>query len=55
MAGQLGADQVRLSGDLLDQIDKIVPPGTNLSSRDAGYQPVALTDPALRRRSARSA
>lgn len=32
MAGQLGADQVRLSGDLLDQIDKIVPPGTNLSS-----------------------
>ncbi|WP_030978205.1 aldo/keto reductase [Streptomyces sp. NRRL S-1824] len=55
LAGQLGADQVRLSGDLLDQIDKIVPPGTNLSSRDAGYQPAALTDPALRRRSARSA
>lgn len=55
LAGQLGADRVRLSRDVLDQIDKIVPPGTNLSARDAGYQPVALTDPALRRRSARSA
>lgn len=55
LAGQLGADRVRLGGDILDQIDKIVPPGTNLSARDAGYQPAALTDPALRRRSARSA
>nr|WTB34492.1 aldo/keto reductase [Streptomyces sp. NBC_00830] len=54
-AGRLGADRVRLSRDVLDQIDKIVPPGSNLSARDAGYQPVALTDPALRRRSARSA
>ncbi|MFJ7946418.1 aldo/keto reductase [Streptomyces sp. NPDC096354] len=55
LAGQLGADRVRLGGGILDQIDKIVPPGTNLSARDAGYQPVALTDPALRRRSARPA
>ncbi|WP_411089750.1 hypothetical protein [Streptomyces sp. 061-3] len=55
MRAQLGADRVRLSRDVLDQIDKIVPPGTNLSARDAGYQPVALADPALRRRSARSA
>lgn len=54
LAGRLGADRVRLSRDVLDQIDKIVPSGTNLSARDAGDQPVALTDPALRRRSARS-
>jgi hypothetical protein len=39
-----------LSADILDQIDKIVPPGTNLNSADGGYQPPALTDPALRRR-----
>lgn len=55
LAGQLGADRVRLGGDILDQIDKIVPPGTNLSARDGGYQPAALADPALRRRTARSA
>lgn len=55
LAGQLGADRVRLGGDVLDQIDKIVPPGTNLSARDAGYQPAALTDSALRRRTARTA
>ncbi|WUT00086.1 aldo/keto reductase [Streptomyces sp. NBC_00708] len=51
LTSQLGADQVRLSQDVLDRIDKIVPPGTNLSSRDAGYHPADLTDPALRRRS----
>jgi aryl-alcohol dehydrogenase-like predicted oxidoreductase len=47
---QLGAADVVLSADILDQIDKIVPPGTNLNSADGGYQPPALTDPALRRR-----
>ncbi|TXS39028.1 aldo/keto reductase [Streptomyces sp. OR43] len=51
LTSQLGADRVRLSQDVLDRIDKIVPPGTNLSSRDAGYHPEELTDPALRRRS----
>lgn len=51
LTSQLGADRVRLSQDVLDRIDKIVPPGTNLSSRDAGYHPAELTDPALRRRS----
>ncbi|MET7343475.1 aldo/keto reductase [Streptomyces sp. NPDC087866] len=51
LTSQLGADRVRLSRDVLDRIDKIVPPGTNLSSRDAGYHPADLTDPALRRRS----
>jgi aryl-alcohol dehydrogenase-like predicted oxidoreductase len=47
---QLGAADVVLSGDILDQIDKIVPPGTNLNAADGGYQPPALTDPARRRR-----
>ncbi|TXS07326.1 aldo/keto reductase [Streptomyces sp. col6] len=51
LTSQLGADRVRLSQDVLDRIDKIVPPGTNLSPRDAGYHPADLTDPALRRRS----
>ncbi|MFG1994656.1 aldo/keto reductase [Actinoplanes sp. NPDC048988] len=50
--GQLGAAQVRLSRDVLDEIDKIVPPGVTLSSRDQGYQPPAITDLSRRRRSA---
>jgi len=46
---QLNADIV-LSPDILDQIDEIVPPGTNLNAPDRGYDPPALTDPSLRRR-----
>lgn len=34
----------------LDRIDEIVPPGTNLYQPDGAWRPVALTDPALRRR-----
>jgi aryl-alcohol dehydrogenase-like predicted oxidoreductase len=51
--GQLGADKITLSRDVLDRIDEIVPPGTNLVDRDAGYTPPAIADPALRRRGAR--
>lgn len=40
------------SRDVLEQIDEIVPPGTNLSVRDAGYTPSVFTEPASRRRSA---
>jgi aryl-alcohol dehydrogenase-like predicted oxidoreductase len=47
---QLGAADVVLTDDILDQIDKIVPPGTNLSPGDRGYDTPAITDPALRRR-----
>ncbi|MEV6009794.1 aldo/keto reductase [Streptomyces sp. NPDC051976] len=47
---QLGADRITLSQDVLDRIDKIVPPGTNLSDSDAGYTPPAIRDAALRRR-----
>ena len=39
-----------LSDEVLDAIDAIVPPGTNLNADDAGYAPPALTEPALRRR-----
>ncbi|MFJ4923398.1 aldo/keto reductase [Streptomyces sp. NPDC088725] len=47
---QLDAGGIRLSKDVLDRIDEIVPPGTNLSARDSGYTPPALGDAALRRR-----
>ena len=47
---QLGAADVRLPEDVLDKIDKIVPPGANLNPADRGYEPPALADPALRRR-----
>ncbi|MGH2831459.1 MAG: aldo/keto reductase, partial [Solirubrobacteraceae bacterium] len=39
-----------LGGELLDQIDKVVPPGTNLNQADTGWDPPWLTDPAQRRR-----
>jgi aryl-alcohol dehydrogenase-like predicted oxidoreductase len=47
---QLGAADTVLTSDVLDKIDEIVPPGTNLNAPDRGYEPPALTDPALRRR-----
>ncbi|WP_328535983.1 aldo/keto reductase [Streptomyces sp. NBC_00344] len=47
---QLGADKITLSRDVLDRIDEIVAPGTNLSARDAGYTPDVLNDARLRRR-----
>jgi aryl-alcohol dehydrogenase-like predicted oxidoreductase len=50
LESQLGAADVVLSTDVLDRIDEIVPPGTNLNPGDAGYATPALTDPALRRR-----
>lgn len=54
LTSQLGATEVRLSADVLDRIDQIVPPGVTLNAADAGYQPQSLTDPTQRRRSARS-
>ena len=50
LEGQLEAGQIRLPADVLNEIDKIVPPGVTLSARDQGYRPPALTDPARRRR-----
>ena len=42
---------MRLSQDVLDEIDTIVPPGAQLNPADTGWTPPALVDPALRRRS----
>ncbi len=50
LEGQLGAADVHLSDDVLDAIDAIVPPGTNLNAADAGWRPAHLDDPASRRR-----
>jgi aryl-alcohol dehydrogenase-like predicted oxidoreductase len=47
---QVGAVDVVLDDDLLDQIDEIVPPGTNFSLSDAGYAPPSIARPHLRRR-----
>ncbi|WP_290057839.1 aldo/keto reductase [Amycolatopsis solani] len=41
---------VRLTDDVLDRIDEIVPPGTNVGALDQNYQPPAVHDPDLRRR-----
>jgi aryl-alcohol dehydrogenase-like predicted oxidoreductase len=50
LESQLGAADVKLGTDILDAIDAIVPPGTNLNAPDAGWLPPALVDPSLRRR-----
>jgi aryl-alcohol dehydrogenase-like predicted oxidoreductase len=50
LEGVLGAADVELTDDVLDRIDGIVPPGTNLNPADAGWTPPALADPSLRRR-----
>jgi len=50
LESQLGAAGVRLSDDVLDRIDEIVPPGTTVNPADAGYRPPELDNPALRRR-----
>ena len=47
---QLGAADVELTGGVLDAIDEIVPPGSNSSPNDGGYDPPSLTDARLRRR-----
>jgi aryl-alcohol dehydrogenase-like predicted oxidoreductase len=50
LESQLSAADVVLEPAILDRIDEIVPPGTNLNPLDGGYEPPALTDPASRRR-----
>jgi aryl-alcohol dehydrogenase (NADP+) len=41
---------VTLTDDILDRIDEIVPPGTDIGTLDQAYQPPALANPDLRRR-----
>ena len=50
LESQLGAADVELTDDVLDAIDEIVPPGSNSSPNDGGYDPPELTDARLRRR-----
>ncbi|WP_245740865.1 aldo/keto reductase [Nonomuraea maritima] len=50
LEGQLGADEVRLSDDVLDRIDEIVPPGVTVNPADAGWVPPELAEASLRRR-----
>ena len=50
LESQLSAPEVRLEQSVLDRIDEIVPPGTNVNAEDAGWQPAALVDSRLRRR-----
>ena len=46
-----GAD-VTLTDEILDRIDEIVPPGTDVGPLDQAYLPPALLNPSLRRRPA---
>ena len=39
-----------LPGEVLDRIDEIVAPGTNVNQADTGWDPPWLTDPSQRRR-----
>jgi aryl-alcohol dehydrogenase-like predicted oxidoreductase len=50
LESQLGAADVELDTEVLDAVDKIVPPGTTLSRADRGWEPPSLTDPSTRRR-----
>jgi len=48
----LAGASVQLSDELLDKIDQIVAPGTDVGVDVAAYQPPAMTTPSLRRRPA---
>jgi aryl-alcohol dehydrogenase-like predicted oxidoreductase len=53
LEGQLTAAEVTLGDDVLDRIDEIVAPGTNLNPADAGWTNPWLADPWRRRRGLR--
>ena len=50
LESQLPSADIRLDPAVLDRIDELVPPGTNVNPGDAGYIPPSLTDPSKRRR-----
>lgn len=50
MTSLLDASDVVLDDDVLDRIDEIVPPGTNVNPADAGYQSPSLVQSWRRRR-----
>jgi aryl-alcohol dehydrogenase-like predicted oxidoreductase len=52
LEGLLGAGDVSLSDEVLDRIDALVPPGTNLEPSDAGWASPAVSQAWRRRRPA---
>ncbi|MFJ8667796.1 aldo/keto reductase [Streptomyces sp. NPDC093600] len=50
LEGLLKGAPLVLDDDVLDRVDEIVPPGTNLYQPDGVWRPPALTDASLRRR-----
>jgi aryl-alcohol dehydrogenase-like predicted oxidoreductase len=52
LESQLGAADVVLDDKILDRIDEIVPPGTNLNAADAGWTSPSVASPWRRRRPA---
>jgi aryl-alcohol dehydrogenase-like predicted oxidoreductase len=52
---QLAAAETELSDDILDAIDAIVAPGTDLAAQEKNDTPPPLLDPSLRRRDLRRA
>lgn len=46
----LAGAEVSLTDEILDRIDAIVPPGTDVGRLDAAYDPPAILQPTLRRR-----
>jgi aryl-alcohol dehydrogenase-like predicted oxidoreductase len=50
LESQLAAADIRLETSVLDRIDELVPPGTNVNPGDAGWIPPSLADPSKRRR-----
>jgi aryl-alcohol dehydrogenase-like predicted oxidoreductase len=50
LESQLPGADVKLSDELLDKIDEIVPPGSTFTRADAGFTPPAIADASLRRR-----
>ncbi len=51
---QLGAADVELEGAILDRIDELVPPGTNVNQADTGWTPPSIAQAWRRRRPHRS-
>jgi aryl-alcohol dehydrogenase-like predicted oxidoreductase len=50
LESQLSAPDIRLETSVLDRIDELVAPGTNVNRDDAGYVPPVLTEASRRRR-----
>jgi aryl-alcohol dehydrogenase-like predicted oxidoreductase len=50
LESQLNAPSLRLDSEVLDRIDELVPPGTNVSTTDAGWAPSVLGSSDRRRR-----